>query len=39
MPRVDFVDYDNRIVEVGGDPAVVPDGVGFDASGTPRLQS
>jgi len=38
VPRVVFVDHDNRIVEVGGDPAVVPDGVGLKASGTPRGQ-
>ena len=38
VPRVVFVDHDNRIVEVGGDPGVVPDGVGLKASGTPRGQ-
>ncbi len=38
VPRVVFVDHDNRIVEVGGDPAVVPDGFGLEASGTPRGQ-
>ncbi len=38
VPRVVFVDHDNRIVDVGGDPAVVPDGFGLEASGTPRGQ-
>jgi aspartate 1-decarboxylase len=36
VPRVVFVDHDNRIVDVGGDPAVVPDGFGLQASGTTR---
>ena len=36
VPRVVFVDHDNRIVDIGGDPAVVPDGFGLAASGTPR---
>ena len=39
VPRVVFVDHDNRIVEVGGDPGSVPNRVGLEASGTPRLQS
>ncbi len=39
VPRVVFVDHDNRIVEVGGDPGFVPDGVGLEASGTSRVQS
>lgn len=38
-PRVVFVDHDNRIVHTGGDPGVVPAGVGLEASGTPRVQS
>jgi len=38
VPRVVFVGHDNRIVHIGGDPAVVPDGVGLEASGTPRGQ-
>jgi aspartate 1-decarboxylase len=38
VPRVVFVDHDNRIVDIGGDPAVVPDGFGLTASGTPRGQ-
>ena len=36
VPRVLFVDHDNRIVDIGGDPAVVPNGFGLEASGTPR---
>jgi len=38
VPRVVFVDHDNRIVDVGGDPSGVPDGFGLEASGTPRGQ-
>ena len=38
VPRVVFVDHDNRIVNIGGDPAAVPEGFGFDVSGTPRGQ-
>ena len=38
VPRVVFVDHDNRIVDIGGDPAVVPDGAGLDTSGMPRGQ-
>jgi aspartate 1-decarboxylase len=38
VPRVVFVDHDNHIVDIGGDPAVVPDGFGLQASGTPRGQ-
>ena len=38
VPRVVFVDHDNRIVEIGDDPAVVPDGAGLTSSGTPRGQ-
>ena len=36
VPRVVFVDHNNRIVEIGGDPAIVPDGFGLEASVTPR---
>ena len=36
VPRVVFVDHHNRIVEIGGDPAIVPDGFGLEASVTPR---
>ena len=38
VPRVVFVDHDNRIVDIGDDPAVVPDGAGLTSSGTPRGQ-
>ncbi len=38
VPRVVFVDHGNRIVEIGDDPALVPDGFGLAASGTPRGQ-
>jgi len=34
VPRVVFVDDKNRIVDIGGDPAHVPDGFGLEASGT-----
>ncbi len=36
LPRVVFVDHDNQIVDIGGDPSAVPDGFGLNASGTPR---
>jgi aspartate 1-decarboxylase len=36
VPRVVFVDHRNRIVEIGADPALVPDGFGLRASGLPR---
>jgi len=36
VPRVVFVDHKNRIVDIGGDPALVPDGFGLEASGTGR---
>jgi aspartate 1-decarboxylase len=36
VPRVVFVDHDNHIVDIGGDPALVPDGFGLQMSGTPR---
>lgn len=38
VPRVVFVDHDNHIIDIGDDPAVVPDGVGLASSGTPRGQ-
>jgi len=38
VPRVVFVDHKNRIVDIGGDPALVPDGFGLAASGTSRGQ-
>ena len=38
VPRVVFVDHDNRIVNIGGDPSAVPDGFGLEASGTPGGQ-
>ena len=38
VPRVVFVDHDNHIVDIGGDPAVAPDGAGLRSSGTPRGQ-
>ena len=38
VPRVVFVDHDNRIVDIGGDPSAVPDGFGLEASGTSRGQ-
>ena len=36
VPRVVFVDHDNHIVDIGGDPGAVPDGFGLGASGTAR---
>ena len=33
-----IVDHRNRIVDIGGDPALVPDGFGLQASGLPRGQ-
>ncbi|MHB8185020.1 MAG: aspartate 1-decarboxylase [Dermatophilaceae bacterium] len=38
VPRVVFVDHDNRIVDIGGDPAFVPDGFGLEASVSPGGQ-
>jgi aspartate 1-decarboxylase len=35
-PKVVFVDHDNRIVDIGADPATVPDGHGLQPSGLPR---
>jgi aspartate 1-decarboxylase len=37
-PRVVFVDHENRIVDIGADPALVPDGFGLEPSGQPRGQ-
>jgi aspartate 1-decarboxylase len=37
-PRVVFVDEHNRVVDIGGDPALVPDGFGLQTSGMPRGQ-
>ena len=39
VPRVVFVDHDNRMVDIGGDPGLIPDGFGLKASGTPRGQA
>jgi len=39
VPRVVFVDHDNRIVNIDSDPALIPDGFGLKASGTPRGQA
>ena len=38
VPRVVFVDHKNRIIDIGGDPAAVPDGFGLEVSGTLRGQ-
>jgi len=38
VPRVIFVDHDNRIVDIGGDPGGVPDGFGLETSAAPRGQ-
>ena len=38
VPRVVFVDHDNHIVDIGGDPAVVPGGFGIEPSGKPGGQ-
>jgi aspartate 1-decarboxylase len=38
VPRVVFVDEHNRVVDIGGDPALVPDGFGLQTSGMPRGQ-
>jgi aspartate 1-decarboxylase len=39
VPRVVFVDHDNRIIDIGADPAAVPDGFGLEASGKLRGQA
>ena len=36
VTRVVFVDQHNRIVDIGGDPGLVPDGFRLEASGMPR---
>jgi len=36
VPRVGFVNHDNHIVDIGGDPALVPDGFDLTVSGKPR---
>jgi aspartate 1-decarboxylase len=38
VPRVVFVDEHNRVVDIGGDPALVPDGFGLQTSGMSRGQ-
>jgi aspartate 1-decarboxylase len=37
VPKVVFVNHDNHIVDIGADPALVPDGFGLAVSGTPRV--
>jgi aspartate 1-decarboxylase len=39
VPCVVFVNHDNQIIEVGGDPGSVPDGTGLKSSGTSGGQS
>jgi aspartate 1-decarboxylase len=36
LPKVVFVNHQNHIVDIGADPASVPDGFGLAASVTPR---
>ena len=36
VPKVVFVDHDNRIVDVSGDPGQVPEGFGLESSGLAR---
>ena len=36
VPRVVFVDHDNQIVDVSGDPGQVPEGFGLESSGLAR---
>ena len=36
VPRVVFVDHDNQIVDVSGDPGQVPEGYGLESSGLAR---
>ena len=36
VPRVVFVDHDNQIVDVSGDPGQVPEGFGLESSGVAR---
>jgi aspartate 1-decarboxylase len=33
VPRVVFVDHSNSIIDIGGDPGLVPDGFGLQTSG------
>jgi aspartate 1-decarboxylase len=39
MPRVVFVDHDNRIVDVGGDPGSIPEAQGLRSPSLPRGRS
>lgn len=39
VPRVVFVDHDNHIIQVSGDPGSAPDGVGLTSTGTSGGQS
>ena len=39
VPRVVFVDHDNRIIEISGDPGSVPGGVGLESFGKSRKPS
>ena len=39
VPRVVFVDHDNRIVDVGGDPGSVPDGFALESSSSAEGRS
>jgi aspartate 1-decarboxylase len=36
VPKVVFVDHDNRIVDISGDPGQVPDGYGLGTAAVPR---
>lgn len=36
VPTVVFVDHDNQIVDISGDPGQVPEGYGLESSGVPR---
>jgi len=36
VPKVVFVDHDNQIVDVSGDPGQVPEGYGLESSGLAR---
>lgn len=36
VPKVVFVDHDNQIVDVSGDPGQVPEGFGLESSGVAR---
>lgn len=39
VPRVVFVDHDNKIIEISGDPGSVPGGLGLESSGKSRDHS